>query len=90
MGTVDILFCVEKVSRSVTAASQRSHAHWECSLQRSKSMQVGKKDEQEGMKQQQRMNTMTDIIRNIKAKGSTDADTCCGVSELLACWLQKA
>ena len=40
--------------------------------------------EEEGMRQQQRMKTMTDMIRKIKAKGRMDPNNSWWTSELLA------
>ena len=61
----------------------------EYSLQRSNSMQASKTEEQ-GMKQHQRVKTMTDMIRRIKAKGGVDANNSWWDSELLAADCRKA
>ena len=51
-------------------------------------MQAVKKEEE--MKQQQKMKTMTNMIRKIKAKGRVDANRSWWVSELLAADCKKA
>ena len=52
------------------------------SLQLSTSMQAGEAEE-DGIKQQQRMNIMTDTVRKIKAKGRMDANNSWCTSDLL-------
>ena len=47
-------------------------------------MQAGETDEEEGMKQQQRMKTMTDWMRPMKAKGGLTRTT---VGGSVNCWL---
>ena len=55
---------------------------------RSKNMQAGKTEEEE-MRQQQRMKTMTEIMRKIQAKGTMNAYNSWWVSELLAADCKK-
>ena len=52
-------------------------------------MQAGETEE-EGLKQQQRMNSMTDTTRKIKAKGRMDANNSWWVTDLLAADCTKA
>ena len=62
----------------------------ESTLQRSNDMQASKTEEDEMRQWQQRMKTMTDMIRKIKAKDRMDADNSWWVSELLAADCMKA
>ena len=50
-------------------------------------MQAGETEEGEGMKQQQRMKTMTDLMRPMKAKGGLTRTT---VGGSVNCWLLMA
>ena len=60
------------------------------SLQRSNSMQASKKKEEEEEMKQQKMKTMINMIRKLKAKGRKDAHNSLWVSELLAANCKKA
>ena len=61
----------------------------ECSLQRIQSVQEGSTEE-EGMKQQQRLEVMKDTTRKSGAKGRMDADNSWRVSEFFGRGLRES